>query len=129
MTVSRRTPPATTARLRHAFAQLPGLFWAGSEDGDNPYAGILAWSDRLIVTPDSVNMISEACASGPPVWTYAPRPIVGKLARFHAELVGAGHLRVVGSSDFRSMAAPLRETAAVAELIQELRRREQIGNR
>ena len=128
VTVSRRTPPSTTTRLRHAFALLPGLFWAGSEDGDNPYAGILGWSDRLIVTPDSVNMISEACASGPPVWTYAPRPIVGKLARFHAELVGAGHLRVLGTNDSRPTTAPLRETGAVAELILELRRREHGGN-
>ena len=124
VTLSRRTPPTIAARLRHAFAESPGLFWAGSEDGDNPYAGILAWSDRLIVTPDSVNMISEACASGPPVWTYAPRPIVGKLARFHSKLIGAGHLRVVGSSDSPPAAGPLRETAAVAELILELRRRQ-----
>lgn len=119
VTVSRRTPLASSARLRHAFAHLPGLFWAGPEDGENPYAGILAWADRLIVTPDSVNMISEACASGPPVWTYAPQAIVGKLARFHAELIGGGHLRVVGSADSRPATAPLRETAAVAELILE----------
>ena len=123
VTVSRRTTPSITTRLRHAFAQLPGLFWAGSEDGDNPYAGILAWADRLIVTPDSVNMISEACASGQPVWTYAPQAIVGKLARFHAELIGAGHLRVLGKAGSCSVVAPLRETAAVAELILELRRR------
>lgn len=123
VTVSRRTSTQTTGRLRQAFAKLPGMFWAGSQDGDNPYAGILAWADRLIVTPDSVNMISEACATGRPVWTYAPQPIVGKLARLHAELIGAGHLRLLGSNDSRPASSPLRETAAVAQLIAERLRR------
>jgi mitochondrial fission protein ELM1 len=38
--------------------------------GDNPYAGILALSDRLIVTSDSVSMVSEALATGHPVETF-----------------------------------------------------------
>ncbi len=118
VTVSRRTSPDVSEFLRSAFAGLPGMFWAGPDDGDNPYAGILAWADRLIVTPDSVNMLSEACATGRPVWTYAPKPIVGKLARFHGELIGAGYLRALGDTDPRPAVAPLRETAAVAELIQ-----------
>lgn len=122
VTVSRRTSPDVSDFLRSAFAALPGLFWAGPDDGDNPYAGILAWADRLIVTPDSVNMLSEACATGRPVWTYAPKPIIGKLAGFHAELIGAGYLRALGDTHPRPAIAPLRETAAVAELIQNRRR-------
>ena len=122
VTVSRRTPPDVSDFLRLAFAGLPGMFWAGSVDGDNPYAGILAWADRLVVTPDSVNMLSEACATGRPVWTYAPKPIIGKLAGFHTELVGAGYLRALGDTHPRPSIAPLRETAAVAELIQNRRR-------
>ncbi|MEO6076864.1 MAG: mitochondrial fission ELM1 family protein [Dokdonella sp.] len=122
VTVSRRTSPDVSDFLRSAFAALPGMFWAGPDDGDNPYAGILAWADRLIVTPDSVNMISEACATGRPVWTYAPKPIIGKLAGFHAELIAAGYLRPLGDTHPRPAIAPLRETAAVAELIQNRRR-------
>lgn len=122
VTVSRRTSPEVSDFLRSAFAALPGIFWAGPDDGDNPYAGILAWADRLIVTPDSVNMLSEACATGRPVWTHAPKPIIGKLAGFHAELIGAGYLRALGDTHPRPSIAPLRETAAVAELIQNRRR-------
>ncbi|MEO5558339.1 MAG: mitochondrial fission ELM1 family protein, partial [Dokdonella sp.] len=92
VSVSRRTPAATTARLRAAFARFPGVFWSGNEDGENPYAGFLAWADRILVTPDSVNMLSEASATGKPLYTFAPRPIVGKLAAFHAELRASGHL-------------------------------------
>ncbi len=114
--VSRRTPPALAARLRATFARLPGHFWDGS--GDNPYAGFLGWADRIVVTPDSVNMLSEACATGKPVYTFAPRPIAGKLATFHAKLAGSGHLRRLDASrPSAPQPPPLAETAAIAEVV------------
>ncbi|RYD14890.1 MAG: nucleoside-diphosphate sugar epimerase [Lysobacteraceae bacterium] len=119
VSVSRRTPPATAARLRAAFAPYPGVFWGGSDDGANPYAGMLGWADRFVVTPDSVNMLSEACATGRPVSTFAPRPIRGKLARFHAELAASGHLRAPGEAAAQPQPPPLAETAAIAELVRE----------
>jgi mitochondrial fission protein ELM1 len=119
VSVSRRTDPATTTRLRAAFAPYPGVFWASPADGPNPYAGILAWADRIVVTPDSVNMLSEACATGRPVFTFAPRPIRGKLARFHAELHASGHVRALGEAPAQPQPPPLAETAAIAELVRE----------
>lgn len=126
VTVSRRTSPQVSSVLRTAYGALPGMFWSGPQDGANPYAGILAWSDRLIVTPDSVNMLSEACATGRPVWTYSPERIVGKLARLHAQLIDSGHLRALGDTQPRPGVAPLRETAAVAQLIRSRRQSAQI---
>jgi len=117
VSVSRRTPRAVTESLRGAFANLPGMFWSSDADGENPYAGLLAWADRLVVTPDSVNMLSEACATGKPVYTYAPRAIGGKLAAFHAELAASGHLRALGDETPRPQPPPLAETAAIAELV------------
>lgn len=118
VSASRRTPAPVAARLRAAFARFPGRFWNGG--GENPYAGFLAWAERLVVTPDSVNMISEACATGKPVYTFAPRPIAGKLAAFHAELAGSGHLRRLDDpSQDRPQPPPLAETAAIAELVRE----------
>jgi uncharacterized protein len=117
VTISRRTPPDTTAALRRAFASLPGIFWSGPADGDNPYAGFLAWADRIVVTPDSVNMISEACATGKPVYTFASRPIAGKLAAFHRELRGSGHLRALDDDVGRPQAPLLEETRAMADLV------------
>jgi mitochondrial fission protein ELM1 len=66
ITPSRRTPDEVRAVLREAFASDPGV-WLWDETGDNPYRGILALSDRLVVTGDSVSMVSEAVASGRPV--------------------------------------------------------------
>lgn len=37
-------------------------------DSDNPYFGILGLSDALVVTADSISMLSEACATGKPVY-------------------------------------------------------------
>ena len=34
----------------------------------------------IVVTPDSVNMLSEACATGVPVYTHAPLGVAGRLA-------------------------------------------------
>jgi hypothetical protein len=66
ITPSRRTPDAVKAVLREAFANDPGVFlW--DETGDNPYRGILALSDRIVATGDSVSMVSEAIATGHPV--------------------------------------------------------------
>ncbi len=66
ITPSRRTPPAVRARLMAAFAEDPHAFvW--DLEGENPYAGILALADRLVVTTDSVSMVSEAVATGKPV--------------------------------------------------------------
>ncbi|HEY0181049.1 MAG TPA: hypothetical protein VGC30_15645, partial [Dokdonella sp.] len=49
--------------------------------------------------------------------TFAPRPIAGKLARFHAELRGSGHLRALDDATPPALPAPLAETAAIAELV------------
>ncbi|MGA8277902.1 MAG: mitochondrial fission ELM1 family protein [Rhodanobacteraceae bacterium] len=119
VTTSRRTPQRMSDRLRTAFAAFPGAFWAGSANGENPYAGFIAWADRIIVTPDSVNLISEACATGKPVYTFAPRPVRGKLAAFHAELAASGHLRRIDDASPSALPLPLAETAAVAELVRE----------
>ncbi|PPU37735.1 mitochondrial fission ELM1 family protein [Xanthomonas sp. CFBP 7912] len=67
VTVSRRTPPAAIAQLSAACAGVPHLLWCDTRDGPNPYAGLLGWADALIATADSVNLLSEACATRAPV--------------------------------------------------------------
>jgi mitochondrial fission protein ELM1 len=109
-TTSRRTPPAFAARLRDAVADFPGVFWNG--EGTNPYPGLLGWADRIVVTPDSVNMLSEAGAAGVPVHTATGAPLPEKLARFHAALRERGLLTEPGET--RATVAPLRETQAIA---------------
>lgn len=93
VTSSRRTPPALRALIAARAAAWPARVWHPGGEGDNPYHGFLAHADEIVVTPDSVNMQSEACALGLPVYTHAPSPLPGKLKLFHDELVGRGHAR------------------------------------
>lgn len=67
VTTSSRTSAAATEALQSAITA-PNYFYRWkSGDSANPYMGILAWADRLIVTGDSIAMLSEACATGKPV--------------------------------------------------------------
>lgn len=88
---SRRTPDWLRDAARRAFAGLPGLQWHGEDDGANPYRGMLGWAERIVVTADSVNLLSEACASGVPVHGLLPAATRGRLGAFHRRLIDAGH--------------------------------------
>lgn len=71
VTPSRRTDPAVTDLIRTALAPVGGWVW--DFNGENPYFGMLALADLIIVTQDSVSMISEAAATTAPVM-FAPLP-------------------------------------------------------
>ena len=68
VTPSRRTPPAVCAILSHYVCRAGGMFWHG--EGENPYTGLIACADRLLVTMDSVSMVSEAVAGTAPVVVF-----------------------------------------------------------
>src|SRR3546814_20453175 len=65
ITPSRRTGRRNEEILRRALAGLPAEIWDGA--GENPYFGSLALADHVVVTGDSVNMVSEAASTGKPV--------------------------------------------------------------
>jgi len=117
VSISRRTPSNVTSFLREVFSQWPGYFYDGSGEKENPYPGFLAYADRLVVTPDSVNMLSEACATGKPVWTYTPQSMRGKLAQFHTSLKEKGLLQSLPFTEVSWSSIPLRETYSIAEKI------------
>lgn len=116
---SRRTSPALIEVFRDALKDVPGLIWASHDDGPNPYPGVLGWADRLVVTPDSVNMLSEACATGCPVQTFINAPLPAKIARFHQVLRDAGLLQDIDAPAATTRRPPLRETAAIAATLRE----------
>jgi len=114
LTSSRRTPDWLRAAARAGFAAIPGQQWHGAQDGPNPYAGFLAWADAIVVTPDSVNLMSEAAATRVPVWTFAPQPIRGKVGHFVDALHRSGRIRFLGEAAPSGPILPLRETGRVA---------------
>jgi len=109
---SRRTPTGLVDGCLQAIGEQPRRAWRGAADGANPYPGVLAWSDRLLVSPDSVNMLSEAAACGVPLHTVVSAPLPPRLARFHAALRAGGWL--LDADAAYGAPAPLRETAAIA---------------
>ena len=91
VTTSRRTGATGTALLSQRLAGLPAAVWDGS--GANPYFAYLAVADAILVTADSVSMISEAAATGKPVHIIALKGGDAKFARFHAAMREAGITR------------------------------------
>ncbi|MEO9079655.1 MAG: mitochondrial fission ELM1 family protein [Rhodanobacter sp.] len=116
---SRRTPTGVIECFREALAGVPGLVWSGPDDGRNPYPGVLGWADRLVVTPDSVNMLSEACAVGCPVQTLVTTPLPPRLAQFHLALREAGRVSDLDEPQTSTRMDPLRETAAIGLALQQ----------
>lgn len=113
---SRRTPAALVAAFDAGLGDLPGLRWRGAADDPNPYPGVLAWADRLVVSPESVNMLSEACAVGCAVHTFAPGPLPARLARFHRALRESRRLHDL-DGDAPPHQPPLRETERIAAIV------------
>jgi hypothetical protein len=91
VTTSRRTSRECEALLRQSFAAMPHYFWDGK--GDNPYFGILGLSDFLVVTSDSVNMVSEALSTGRPVHVAELPGGSRRFGRFHRSLRDEGLTR------------------------------------
>ncbi len=91
VTPSRRTRAAGIELLRDRLESLPVVIWDGC--GENPYFAYLALADALMVTADSVSMISEAAATGNPVHILDLDGGNAKFARFHAAMQAAGITR------------------------------------
>lgn len=116
---SRRTPAKLARLARSYWADVPGIRWFDASDGDNPYPGALAWADRMVVSPDSVNMVSEACATACPVYVPEPERAQGRVRRYLDTLLARGRIQPLGKLPEDAPAEPLRETARIADLVRE----------
>lgn len=121
VTPSRRTPEGVTRALAEAFDDEDWFtLWDGT--GENPYPGLLALADRLLVTGDSVSMISEALATGAPVHVLMPEGYARRHEAFVDVLEGSGQIERIGARGIdwnRPGRAPLDETGRVAETVRE----------
>lgn len=78
---SRRTPEKQHDSIRNIFS-IAHSMWLSKKDGDNPYQYLLACSDVIIATADSINMVSEACATSKTVIVTGHKYISPKHKRF-----------------------------------------------
>lgn len=117
VTPSRRTGAANEAALRAGLAGLAAEVWDGS--GENPYFGYLGLADAVVVTADSVSMVSEACSTGKPVYVYELEGASGRLRRFHEQLRAQGVTRPFTGALERWCYAPLDDTQRAARELRE----------
>ncbi len=74
VTTSRRTPQEALD-LCAPLLQGPHYLYRWDRDKDNPYLGMLALADAIVVTGDSLSMCAEACVAGAPVFIYASEKV------------------------------------------------------
>jgi len=118
LTPSRRTSEAAKAALHRAVSPLGGWVW--DMEGENPYFGLLALADAIVVTEDSVSMVSEAVATAAPVLLAALPGRSRRIRRFNQYLQEDGRVRpFAGRLDLWPV-TPVDDTRAAAD---EMRRR------
>lgn len=112
VSLAPRSTPDIHRSVETHLASIASDMWAG--EPDNPYQGYLAYADRIIVTPDSINMVSEACAVGVPVVVDFESVTHTRFARFYAALATRGLITSGDESSTKLTDTPLRETENVA---------------
>jgi mitochondrial fission protein ELM1 len=115
VTLSRRTGQAARMQFRTWLAPHSAVFY--EDEGANPYPAILGVADHIFVTADSVNMATEAAATGKPVHVLAVDGSAGKLARFHQSLARRGCARPFNGKLETWSYPPLLETERVAAAV------------
>ena len=148
VSTSRRSPPAARAALEDELSRSATPTWLWSADGavgrgigppgdgarssgpggENPYIGFLAGADYLLVSADSINMVSEACATGKPVYVWQPEATSGRFRAFHRRMSERGLVRrwpddgVLEPAALWSAPAPPDDTHVAATRIREMLR-------
>jgi mitochondrial fission protein ELM1 len=122
ITPSRRSGELALKALAEPLRGVPHYFWDGS--GENPYLGLLAHAEALVVTGDSVNMVSEAAATGKPVYLVGLEGGSAKFRRFHDLFRRTGIARTfTGTIERWSYPPPNDTERAAAEIRRRMSRR------
>ncbi|MFZ2587904.1 MAG: mitochondrial fission ELM1 family protein [Alphaproteobacteria bacterium] len=124
VSTSRRTGAEATAVLEKALTSQTKVavhVWKpdNPQARDNPYLGYLALADAVVVTGDSISMVSEAATAGKPVYVWVGDGVLPrKFKAFLEAMQEQGRVRVWGGKlNLRPPAAPLMDTAVVAGFV------------
>ncbi|MBE7211396.1 MAG: mitochondrial fission ELM1 family protein [Gluconacetobacter diazotrophicus] len=112
LTPSRRTGDAQRAVLREALEPAGAFVWA--MEGENPYLGLLACADAVVVTGDSVSMVSEAAATAVPVSVVTLPGRSRRIGAFLRTMIDAGRVRPFNGRHEDWTVSPLDDTGAVS---------------
>ena len=122
LTMSRRTPAKARQVLIDCLSDMPGIIY--DNRGENPYMAFLGTADIIAVSEDSVNMITEAAATGKPIFrlNLKPRPLrwaQKKFAHLYESLEENGILRPFEGRFYSYDYPPLQETEKAAQALLE----------
>ena len=115
VSLSRRTGEAAKLQFRTWLAPHCAVFYEG--EGVNPYFALLGAADHVFVTADSVNMATEAAATGRPIHVLDVDGSLGKLAAFHKSLRERGCARAFNGRLENWSYPPLLETDRAAAAV------------
>ncbi|MEQ1754550.1 MAG: mitochondrial fission ELM1 family protein [Micropepsaceae bacterium] len=115
VTTSRRTGDAQLKILKDSLTAKTTFLWDGQSD--NPYLGMLAFADAILVTSDSTNMMVEAGSTGKPVHIIQLENSSPKFRRLTDQLEQLGIARKFAGKIGQWTYDPLNETTRVAEII------------
>ncbi|MCE7886378.1 MAG: hypothetical protein DYH13_02605 [Alphaproteobacteria bacterium PRO2] len=91
------------------------FLWDGS--GENPYFGMLAWADFILVTEDSASMLSDAATTGKPVYVIPLEGGSKRLDKLHENLRKKGITRPFNGRLEHWAYEPLRDSQKIADEI------------
>jgi len=121
ITPSRRTDPQVVRIVREMLEPLGAWVWDGQ--GENPYFGMLGLADAIIVSADSVSMVSEAVATAKPVFLLRLEGKSTRIGAFMDMLAADGRVRDFDGKFDTWPTAPLDDTKQAG-----LRLRQLLGN-
>lgn len=112
---SRRCPPDLLGRLQNSVKN--SICLTDGPDTQNPYPGVLGIVEAVIVTADSVNMVSEAASTGLPVMIASWTTETGRIAAFHEVMRSAGHTVTLARNIPKTKFPRLDENAAICQQV------------
>lgn len=90
VTASRRTGAAATGAVAEALKDFPHVLYPWGGSGANPYLAMLAMADLLVVTGDSISMLSEALMTEAPILVADPGGLGPRHQAMTGSLIAAG---------------------------------------
>lgn len=118
ITTSRRTPESVTKIWEDLAADHAKIWLHTPESEDeNPYFAFLGGADIILVTEDSTNMLTEACATGKPVFRLPMDGKAGKFEALYSALEAHCHVTLWAGQTSGPAYDPLNETQRIANRV------------
>jgi len=115
ITTSRRTGDENTEIIKDSLETPTNYFY--NNQSPNPYMGMLAWADIILVTADSTSMISEAATAGKPVYVLPMQGVTKRQLQLIENLKNYGAVRDFKSEIENWSYPPLADSLHIAYLI------------